>query len=64
MTPEAAIKHFGTQTKLAQALGLAQSSVAEWAANQSIPLSRQYQIELATNGQLKADQPALRTEAA
>ena len=60
MTPEQAIHHFGNQTKLAQALGLAQSSVAEWVANEAIPLSRQYQIELATGGTLVADLPALR----
>lgn len=64
MTPSQAIHHFGSQTRLAQALGMAQSSVAEWVANEAIPLPRQYQIELATGGTLRADKPALRTEAA
>jgi len=60
MTPKQAIQYFSNQTRLAQALGLAQSSVAEWVANEAIPLPRQYQIELATAGALKADKPALR----
>lgn len=64
MTPHDAIHHFKTQTRLATALGMSQSSVAEWVANGYIPLPRQYQIELATDGALKADKPALRTEAA
>jgi len=64
MTPQQAITHFGTQTKLARSLGLAQSTVAEWSTNQEIPIARQYQIELATNGSLKADLPALREQAA
>lgn len=64
MTPHDAIHHFKTQTRLAAALGMSQSSVAEWVSNGYIPLPRQYQIELATDGALKADKPALRTEAA
>lgn len=64
MTPQDAIKYFGTQTKLATALGIYQSSVAEWVGNGAIPLTRQYQIQLATNGALQADVPALRHEAA
>lgn len=64
MTPQDAIKHFGTQTLLAKALGLGQSTVAEWVGNGAIPLTRQYQIQIATDGALQADVPALRTEAA
>jgi DNA-binding transcriptional regulator YdaS (Cro superfamily) len=64
MTPQQAIAHFGTQAKLARSLGLAQSTVAEWSTNLEIPIARQYQIELATLGALRADIPALREQAA
>lgn len=64
MKPQDAIKHFRTQARLAKALGLAQSTVAEWVSNDEIPMPRQYQIELATAGNLKADVPALRVQEA
>lgn len=64
MKPQEAIHYFKTQTRLAVALGMSQSAVAEWVSIGYIPLTRQYQIELATNGALRADKPALRTEAA
>ena len=60
MTPKQALDHFGTQQRIARALGMAQSSVAEWFAAGRIPEGRQYQIELATGGALRADRPALR----
>ena len=60
MTPQSAIEFFGTQTRLAKALGLAQSTVAEWFQLGHIPEARQYQIELATHGKLRADKPACR----
>jgi len=57
MTKLEAIKFFGSPGALATALGCGQSSVSEW---KEIPEGRQYQIELATRGKLKADRPALR----
>lgn len=60
MIPKDLQKHYGTQVAIAKALGAAQSSVAEWFQNGRIPEGRQYQIELATDGMLKADLPALR----
>lgn len=54
---------FGGVGKTAKALGLSQSTVSEWQIN-GIPEGRQYQIELATHRVLKADKPALRSEAA
>jgi DNA-binding transcriptional regulator YdaS (Cro superfamily) len=62
MKPQDAITYFGTQTKLAHALGMSQSSIAEWVANDAIPEARQYQIELATCRALLADLPALRRQ--
>lgn len=59
MTKEQAIDYFRTTGALAAALGCAQSTVSEW---KDIPEGRQYQIELATKGKLKADLPALRKD--
>lgn len=60
MTYEQSITYFGTLSKMARALGVKPASVSEW--KNGIPETRQYQIELATKGILKADEPALRTE--
>ena len=55
MTYDELIAHYGTQLAAAKALGLKQPSVANWKAG--IPIGRQAQYELATNGALKADRP-------
>ncbi|MFJ3117850.1 Cro/Cl family transcriptional regulator [Pseudomonas protegens] len=47
-----AIKHFGSKTKLAAALGIHPSAVTQW--GDSVPESRQYQIQVMTKGKLKA----------
>ncbi|QNN56500.1 Cro/Cl family transcriptional regulator [Diaphorobacter ruginosibacter] len=54
------ITFFRTQAVAARALGCAQSTIAEWVAGGAIPDCRQYQVQLATQGVLKADKPALR----
>jgi len=61
MTKDEAIRYFGTQTKLAKALGVSQSTVSEWV---DLPEGRQYQLEIATGGVLKAEKPALREQQA
>lgn len=48
-----AIKHFKGITPLAKALGITYEAVRQW--GDEIPELRQYQLELVTNGQLKAD---------
>ena len=63
MSPKQVIDFFGTQVKTAEALGIAQSSVSGWVQAGEVPMERQYQIELASNGQLRADLPALRVAA-
>lgn len=60
MTPQQVLDHFSTQAEIARVLGCKQPSVAEWFADGKIPDGRQYQLELATNGLLKADKPANR----
>ena len=47
------VQFFGTQCKAAEALGMAQSSIASW--GDSPPDARQLLVERVTNGQLKAD---------
>jgi len=47
------LKHFGTQEKIASALGLKQASVSRWGEN--IPRLRAFEIERLTKGKLKAD---------
>lgn len=57
MTHEQALEYFGSYTNMAYALGCAVSTLSE-----KDPFSdgRQYQMQIATNGKLKADKPALR----
>lgn len=47
------VKHYGTQLAVAEALGIRQSSVAEW--SDFPPPLRQLQIEHLTRGKLKAE---------
>jgi len=60
MTPSELITYFKTQALAARALGCAQSSISGWVEQGHIPDGRQYQIQLATEGRLLADRPALR----
>lgn len=53
MNTEAAIKHFGTQVKLAAALGIDQSTISKSWGDSPPPL-RQLQIEAITSGALRA----------
>ena len=53
MTKDQAIQHFGTQAKLADALGMTQGSVSLW--KEYPPELRQLQIESITAGALKAE---------
>ena len=64
MTPKDLIEHFKTQSEIARVLGCGQPSVSEWFEKNHIPEGRQYQIELATNGALRASKPANRLIAA
>ncbi len=56
MTKNDAIQHFGTQQKLAAALGITQPAIAAW--KETIPLLRQLQLERLTGGVLKASAKA------
>ena len=54
MDIEAVIKHFGSVKALAKALDVYPQVIYQWKAN-GIPLLRQYQIQVTTNGQFMAD---------
>lgn len=53
MTTYDAIKFYGTQQKLASALGIAQSTVSEWGPYP--PALRQLQIQQLTRAKLRAE---------
>jgi len=57
MTKDHAIKHFGSQAKLAAALGMTQGSVSLW--GDYPPPVRQLQLEALTAGALKAEPECL-----
>ena len=52
MTKKQAIKHFGSISALARALGVTYEAVRQW--GEVIPELRQYQLEHLTGGALKA----------
>jgi DNA-binding transcriptional regulator YdaS (Cro superfamily) len=52
MKKAAAIGHFGSQAKLAAAIGVSQAAISKWPDD--VPELRAYQIELLTGGELKA----------
>lgn len=53
MTTKEVIDHFETQVAIARALGITQSAVSQWGDRP--PMLRQYQIEIVTQGGLRAD---------
>ena len=55
MTKAQAIKHFGSQSKLAAALGLTQPAISMWA---EVPALYQLRLERLTDGKLKAAKAA------
>lgn len=52
MKKKTALKHFGGTVKLASALGISPQSISQWP--QDVPKGRAFQIELLTQGELKA----------
>jgi hypothetical protein len=65
MTPHQVERHYGSKAEIARVLGCKLPSIYEWFEIDSktgqlrgVPDGRQYQIELATGGKLKADKPA------
>jgi len=52
MKTEDAVKIFGTKTAIAEALGITPNAVSQW--GHKVPRRREYQIEKASGGQIKA----------
>lgn len=52
MKTQDAIDHFGGIKQLADALGIWPHSIYRW--GETVPLARQYELEVKTNGELKA----------
>lgn len=50
---------FGGKKKLADALGIYPSAVTQW--GKTVPLGRQYQIEVMTKGKFRAERKAAQT---
>lgn len=50
-----AIKHFGSQTKLAQALNITKGAVSQWGEN--VPAHRALELEKLTGGALRTEPP-------
>jgi hypothetical protein len=63
MTPDEALAFFKTKVEIARVIGAAPPSVSEWFEKGFIPEGRQYQLQLATKGALRADLPANRKRA-
>ncbi len=59
MTYEQVLSYYGTAANIARAFDVRSASVAAWKRD-GVPEVRQYQIEIATKGKLKADKPAMR----
>lgn len=56
MKTQDAADFFGGRKKLAEALGISPSAVSMW--GESVPMSRQYQIEILSKGKIKAARKA------
>ena len=52
MDKKQAIEHFGSASKLARALGITRGAVTNW--GDTVPPSRQWELEVLTQGALKA----------
>lgn len=53
-----AIEHFGSASKLADAINVAPSAVSQW--GETIPPLRAYQVERLTGGKLKVEEVELK----
>jgi hypothetical protein len=48
------VDHFGTQRKVAEALGISKQLASYW-KRAGIPIGRQYEIQVLTGGKFRAD---------
>lgn len=57
------LSHFGGAQETAKALGLSHQAIYAWRRT-GVPCGRQYQLELLTDGALRAERPVPRDSAA
>lgn len=57
MTPDQVFEFYGGKTSTANRLGISYQAVQEWDTKGKVPPGRQFQIEVDTQGALKADKP-------
>ena len=60
MNKQTAVDYFGSARALAKALDISEGAVSQW---ESIPILRQYQLEVLTGGKLQADRQTLKQTA-
>ena len=53
MSPKQVVRHFGSQTKAAKALGVTRAAVNNWLRRGRVPFPTQCTIKHFTNGALK-----------
>jgi len=58
MTPKDLTDFFGSEIKVAAAIGVSHQAVRKWIANNSIPRMTQLAIQTITKNKLKADNDA------
>lgn len=64
MTPKQLIEHFGSRANAASSLGVTYEAVRQWDEAGEIPKTRQFQIQVITNGELTAGSASDDTKAA
>jgi predicted transcriptional regulator len=60
MTFDQLLKHYGTQVKIADALGVSQPCVSNWAKRGRIPALQQMKVHMLTGGTLKLDKALMK----
>ena len=58
MFTKAVVAHFGTQQKVADALGISKQAVSRWHKQKVVPRGAAYQIQVLTAGKLQVDPSA------
>ncbi len=62
MTPRQVLQYYGSQANASRQLGIKQPSIHEWISKGRVPLLRQYQVQVLTDGMLTADNVAGKQE--
>lgn len=55
MTPAQVFAHFGDKAKTAKKLNISYQAVQQWEDKGCVPVGRQFEIQVLTDGKLKAD---------